>query len=331
MRPGNLTQTVWKRSVCNQLKKESKQAEISFGAAECCSATKVGEQTIVTAEATLSDRSEQIAVYAMIKAINDLFTRGAEVVSVQVSYTFPTTVKESVIIRMMDAVKEFTREQQVTLAGLKAQVQPGVVMNQVHVVALGKVVQEDLLTPEQVKPGQELILCGSLALEGMERIVDTSEKELGQRFIPGFLHQMKELKSELLQREAIRAAWGHVTAMRQIGSGGILAALWELAEATKVGLKVELLQMTVCQETIEVCEFYRLNPYQMTSTGAILMVTEHGEELLQQLRAQGVRAARLGTLEEGTTKVILNGNETRYLDRPAPDELCLWQEERLQQ
>lgn len=330
MGPGNLSQTVWKRSVLNQMKTESEQALLPFLMAEPCSAVKVGEETLVTAQADLWDESEQIGVYAIIKAINDLLVRGAKLQYVQVSFTFPMSIKESVIIRMMDGVKIFCREHDIALVGMKAQVQSGVILKGVHVAASGMLVREELLFFQNVLPGQEIILCGSLALEGMERMVDSCEKELKERFIPAFLQQMKGLRKELLQEKATMAAWGYVTAMRQIGNGGIWAELWSIAEMAKTGLKVELSQMTLCQETIEVCEYYRRNPYQMTSTGAILMITEQGEALMNILREQGVRASRLGVLEEGNKKIVLNGEEVRYLDRPAPDELGLWQEERLQ-
>ena len=53
--------------------------------------------------------------------------------------------------------------------------------------------------------------------------------------------------------------------MQQIGSGGILAALWDLTEASGTGMKVDMAEFSIRQETVELCEFYRLNPYLLTS------------------------------------------------------------------
>ena len=61
--------------------------------------------------------------------------------------------------------------------------------------------------------------------------------------------------------------------MRQIGSGGILASLWELAETVRTGFEIEMPQINLKQETVEICEFYRLNPYLMTSAGSYLILT----------------------------------------------------------
>ena len=116
--------------------------------------------------------------------------------------------------------------------------------------------------------------------------------------------------------------------MRQIGSGGILAALWELFEQEQTGFEIDMHRIALKQETVEICEFFRLNPYQMTSAGSFLILTERADEVLAVLEDAGAHAVRLGTAGKQNARVIRNGEETRYLDRPAPDELLRWQTER---
>ena len=159
--------------------------------------------------------------------------------------------------------------------------------------------------------------------------LEEQEAELSQRFVPAFLRQTKALKRELCPLAALKAAVPYVSAMQQIGSGGILAALWELSEAVGAGFQVAMEQMTICQETVEICEYYRLNPYQMTSAGAVLMVTNEAQQLLHLLEKEGVRAVRLGMIRDGNARVITSGEEVRYLDRPAADELARWMAEHM--
>ena len=80
--------------------------------------------------------------------------------------------------------------------------------------------------------------------------------------------------------------------------------------------------MAVKQETIEVCEYFHLNPYQLTSTGCVLLVTDKGEELADALRKNGTPATVIGRTTKETERVIMNGGEKRYLDRPAQDEFA---------
>ena len=112
-----------------------------------------------------------------------------------------------------------------------------------------------------------------------------------------------------------------VSGMHQITGGGILAALWELAEAAQIGLSVDMKKMSICQETVEICEYFQLNPYQLTSAGSVLIVAEQGEELVQKYQELGICATLLGRTTKEQVKVIRGGEEKRFLDKPAPDEL----------
>ena len=132
----------------------------------------------------------------------------------------------------------------------------------------------------------------------------------------------KHIAEELFSSDAIMLAKDHgVSAMQQITSGGILATLWEMAEASGVGMTVDLKQMSIRQETVEICEFYRLNPYQLTSAGSVLIFTDRGEELVQKYREMGIWATLLGRTTDDNARIIMSGEEKRFLDKPVADEL----------
>lgn len=72
---------------------------------------------------------------------------------------------------------------------------------------------------------------------------------------------------------------------------------------------------------MEICEYFYLNPYQLTSAGSVLIFAEDGEKLVEKFQKEGRQAVVLGRTTVDTARVILGGEEKRYLDRPAPDEL----------
>ena len=194
------------------------------------------------------------------------------------------------------------------------------------------ILKEDLhlsmaVNPEMTVAGEELLLCGYAGLEGTLRILDESEEELGTRFVPVFLEKAKLLREKLVLPDQILSVKEQVSDIRQIGSGGILAALWELGEELQTGFDIDFSKIALKQETVEICEFYQLNPYLMTSAGSFLLVTGQSEEVIACLAEQGVSAVRLGCMKDQNARVIKNGEETRYLDRPAADELARWWKE----
>ena len=107
--------------------------------------------------------------------------------------------------------------------------------------------------------------------------------------------------------------------------------LWpEMAETLRTGFEADMSSISIRQETVEICEFYRLNPYQMASSGSFLIVTEDAGRVIEILEKGGARAVSLGVINAQNARVITSGEDVRYLDRPAPDELELWQARRKQ-
>ncbi|MDO4523628.1 MAG: AIR synthase-related protein [Eubacteriales bacterium] len=170
--------------------------------------------------------------------------------------------------------------------------------------------------------GQDILMIGYAGLAGTLQILDEKEEELKRHFSQVFLSGIRDLREHIFATEEIKAAKaGSVSVMRQVGEGGIYAALYHLAKEAGEGLAVELKEISIRQETIEICEFYRLNPYQLASTGSILVVCNHGEVLADTLKKQGIKASVIGRMTENNDMIIRNGEDIRYIDRPVPDEL----------
>ena len=77
----------------------------------------------------------------------------------------------------------------------------------------------------------------------------------------------------------------------------------------------------VRQETVEICECFRLNPYQLISSGCMLMTSGDGRKLVRDLEQAGIKATLIGRCMEGKAKKVVNGEDTAYLERPKTDEL----------
>lgn len=329
MKVGNISQTVWKRSILKQLNSIRDEVLFAPSMEEPCTALRTADgYAAIYAGAAVSGNAREIGIYAAAKAMNDIAARGAEPVSVSVQVILPPSASEAYLKSMIGCMETICKEAGVQLASVKAEVNPAVRQTVITATAAGMAKEDKIMRAEHAAPGQDIVLCGYAGLEGMLRILAEREDELGKRFVPVFIKQMKALKTKILAIDAIRAAQAAgVRAIHQIGSGGIFAALWELAEASGIGMEIELSKILVRQETVEVCEYYNLNPYQMTSTGSFLMTTENGDALVKALEGVGARASKLGVATDGNARVIASGEEQRYLDRPAPDELMRWWEQ----
>ena len=79
-----------------------------------------------------------------------------------------------------------------------------------------------------------------------------------------------------------------VCVMHDASEGGIFASLWELAERAGVGLSIDMKKLPLRQETVEVCEFSGVNPYELLSGGCLVMTTFDGPGLVAALEAEGI-------------------------------------------
>ena len=112
-----------------------------------------------------------------------------------------------------------------------------------------------------------------------------------------------------------------VSAMQAVREGGVFGGLWQLAKANGVGLVIDLKQIPVKQETIEVCEFYDVNPYELLSGGSMLMITQGGTRLVSQLAEQGISAAVIGRTTDNNDRILVNDEEKRFLEPARHDSL----------
>ena len=109
--------------------------------------------------------------------------------------------------------------------------------------------------------------------------------------------------------------------MHDVTEGGIFGALWEMAEASGVGLEIDLKKIPIRQETIEICEFFDLNPYKLISSGSMLMASEKGYDLARELEKEGIKATVIGKFTSSNDRVVVNDGEISYLEPPKTDEL----------
>ena len=269
------------------------------------------------------------AAYGLLTEVNELAAQGVHTGSAEIRIEIPADMDKSRmhsirnhIAKAMEKLEtEDFQLEELHIAGEKC---AALRVPQIVITAAGETDQKERIADALLtaRAGQDIVYAGWAGLEGMLRIIGEKEAELRERFTPAFIGQMKAYDSELcgLSKIAVADAMG-VSVIRQVSRGGILASLWDLAKDTELGLNLDLKKIAVRQETIEVCEYFRLNPYQLASGGSFLMLTENGEALADALNQKGIQAAVIGQLTDSNDKIIHNGEDMRYIDRPAPDEL----------
>ena len=323
MKVGKVPEAVLKRSIIKQIR--TKRPEILMGAAvgEDCAIVMLDEDEVyVMSTDPITGTSHDLGSLAVHVTANDIASAGAEVIGVMLSVLLPDGSEEEDLKMIMKQVEEACHDLNIQTIGGHTEVTRVVNQPVITVTGIGKVKKDRYVTTGGAKPGNDVIITKWIGLEGTSIIAREKEEELGRRFSPSFIKKAADLIDLIsVVPEARIAAQHGVTAMHDVTEGGIFGALWEVAEASGVGLNIDLKSIPVLQATIEISEVFGINPYELISSGSMLITCDKGHDLVRNLKEAGIHASIVGKVKEGNDRILFNQDERRFLEPPKSDEL----------
>ena len=323
MKVGKVPESVLKRSVFKQIHTKRSEVLMGAGVGEDCAAMKLSEdEMFVISTDPITGTATDIGNLAIHITLNDLASAGAEPVGVMLTILLPEHAQEADLKEMMRQIEEACADAHVQIMGGHTEVTKAVNQPLINVCGVGKAKIGQMVSTGGAEAGDDIIITKWIGLEGTSIISKEKEKELLTRYPQQLVETAKGFDVYLsVLPEAATAVKSGVSAMHDVTEGGIFGALWEMAEASGVGLEIDLKKIPVKQETIEVCEFFGINPYELISSGSMLMAAPDGNMLVRELEKQGIHAAVVGKATEGNDRVLVNEDERRFLEPPKTDEL----------
>lgn len=175
---------------------------------------------------------------------------------------------------------------------------------------------------EEELADRDVVVVGYLAAEGSMLLARDKYEELLTRYSARFIEKAQDFGKLLLSvPEAATAISSNICMAQAAGEGGILKALWDLAERAGVGLTIEWKALPVKQETIEICNFLNLNPYDLLSGGVMVCICKDGAQAVQRLEELGIMAALVGRTTTSLDRVLVHEDERRFLEPGKADEI----------
>jgi hydrogenase maturation factor len=169
-----------------------------------------------------------------------------------------------------------------------------------------------------------ILMTNYAAMSGSAVLARRKETELKRKFPKWLLDLVITFGKWTTKSAELKILKDHnASVVLESGDGGVMKTLWDLGEEAKSGFTVDIMDIPIRQETVEICEFFHIDPYRLESKGTYLAVLEDAMSAKAALREIGVESEIIGRLESGNAKVILfdRDHETRYLDKPKPDEI----------
>ena len=328
MNYGKLTESIYERSVVKVIKTNSdKNRKFYNGAglgADCAifPYDDSNKNTLITGQALAYGDDINVALRSFIAAVNNVIIKGVENnLYANITFMVPEKLREIKVRQMLEQAVIKADEFGIPILSVNVQVMPSVSKTMVCCVVNG-ISDISINKSCKAEPEEDIIMTKWMGIEGTSVIASLNYDKLCERYHRDIADEAVSFKHFLsVKKEAVIARNSGASYVQIVRDGGVFSALWELSSNNGVGLVADLMSIPVRQETIEVCEFFDINPYELISGGSVLITVKNGLKLVNDLNEQGIMAAVIGRTTSGNDKIIRHDDEQRFLEPAKGDEI----------
>ena len=288
---------------------------------EDCSAVDLGGEICILSTDPITGAAEDIGYLAVQINCNDIYSAGAEPMGVLLTVLLPAGSDEEMLVEIMEGTLRAAEERNIEILGGHTEVTEVVVKPVISAAVIGKTRGRKILATGGAKAGQDIVMTKWAGTEGTAILAKEWEEGLGAYLSEEELKAAQEMKNFLSVGKESEIAFAHgATAMHDATEGGILGAVWEVAECSGLGVDVFVESIPVKEETKKICAAMGIDYLRLISSGTMIIAAEDGPMLVDKLAEAGIAAAVIGKLTEGG-KYMLAGGLRLPLEQPGSDAL----------
>jgi len=284
----------------------------------------MGQRLLVAKSDPITFASDLIGWYAVHINANDVACMGAKPAWFLATVLLPQGASQSLAESIFGQILDACRQMEVELVGGHFEITHRLDRPIVVGAMLGEVERDRLVRGSGAQPGDDLILTKGIAIEGTAVLAREAADALRRKGVAAEV--LETARGYIFQpgisvvREALLAVEKTaVHAMHDPTEGGLATALYEMAEASGVGMRLEEAAVPVLPATRAVCQAAGLNPLGLMASGALLIALppQDSERLLAALEEAGIAAGRIGTVTAKDAGVIMGKPDGGKMALPA--------------
>lgn len=288
---------------------------------EDCSAIDLGGEICILSTDPITGAAKDIGYLAVQINCNDIYSAGAEPVGVLLTVLLPPESGEELLEDIMGGAMRAAEELHIEILGGHTEVTDAVCKPLVSAAVIGKTRNRKMICTGGAKAGEDIVMTKWAGTEGTAILAKDWEEGLKAYLSEEELEEAQEMKKYLSVGKESEIAFRYgATAMHDATEGGILGAVWEVAECAGLGVEVFADAIPMKEVTKKICAAMGIDPLRLISSGTMIIGTADGQALVEALQADGIEAAVIGRLTEGE-KVFVENGKTLPLEQPKSDAL----------
>lgn len=327
--PGKIPIDILKEIVFKNLGIKREEVVLGPSAGFDGAVINVGNKSLVVSMDPITGAIERIGWLAVNINANDIATFGVEPAFLFSCILLPEKADKKIIETICVQMDRAAKDLGMAIVGGHCEVTPELANPIVVGCAMGITEKGNYVTAGGAKPGDKLIMTKSAGIEGTAILASDREEQLKKSMNAITLQKAKDFYNQIsVVKDAVTAfKTGGVHAMHDPTEGGLAGGIHEMADASNLGVKVLEEKIQVQPETMKICNFFKVDPLQLISSGALLISAkpEFAEKIVKRLQQERISTSVIGEfLENPQTRTMVRKNgKIQTLPRPSSDHLWL--------
>ncbi|NCB41214.1 MAG: AIR synthase [Clostridia bacterium] len=326
LKPGKLSSELLEELVFKNVQSRRPEVLVRPGIGEDCATIDFGQYECVMSTDPITAAISDIGRLAVHITCNDIASNGVEPLGIMLAVMLPIGTTTCDIERIMQQAAEVSRELGVEIIGGHTEITPAVNRPVIVSTAIGRALAGESQRAEGMRAGDYIYMTKQAGLEGAGIIANDFQDELADVLTAEELAEAKAyLNNVSVLKEGIAAGKVGTAGMHDITEGGVLGAVWELAEIADVGLRLIAQDIPVTETIRKIAVHFNIDFMRLISSGSMMIIVhpDKAKALESAVIGVGVSISKIGTVlpkEKGRTILFEDGKE-EILDPPGSDEL----------
>lgn len=289
---------------------------------------RIGAERLVVASDPITLTGSSVGYWSVIVNANDVAATGADPRFFLATALLPVGAGPEVAEDLFAGVAEACRAVGAVLVGGHTERTAAANAPVVVGTMVGLLDGREPLPSGGARPGDRVLLTKGAAIEATAILARQHAEAVRGRVDAASLERAAAFLHDpgiSILPEARIARNAGARAMHDVTEGGVVTGLWEMAEASGLGLDVDADAIPVAEETRALCEALEIDPLEAIGSGGLLIAAspERADRICAAVEDAGIRAAVVGEfLEAGGQRRIRREGRAEPLVPPDVDAIA---------
>lgn len=267
--------------------------------------------------------------YAVHIGASDVAVMGVKPRYMTYTLLMPPLTADEDFRKIVDSIHRTAQELEIAIVGGHTGYYPGIELPLVGGITVFSIADKDgYVTPAGARPGDDILLTKGPAVEAVGLLAVLYERTLREKYPPhlvdraiGYREKMTVVEDALVAFEA-----GGVSSMHDATEGGVIGGLFEIANASDVGMEVDEALFIYPEETRMLCEELKIDPVAAIAEGSLLITVDpdYSGKVIGALKEREIAASIIGKVVANRGKRVLKRFDGSIVSLAIPKQDPFW-------